>query len=370
MRAAVTPLASIFGSGFLIVVPVLERAVGPWSVVAMAGVCLLAWLVGSATRHAVRVVEPGEADGTLDRLTRRLDTLAGGVIVVAYLISVALYLRIMADYVVRWFVPAGDAAAERLLAVGALALITTIGIVRGFHGLDLLDRWSLGAVLLLVSALGLTLLWHDIAHARAGTLQLPPAPASHPVTTLLVLGGILITVQGFEVVRFLGDEYGPRDRVNGSRLAQLVSTAVYLGFVAVATPVMGLGGPDGPDATLLDITMRVTPLLTAPLVLAALFSQLAAAVADTEAANGNLHGLWPRLPRRTPYLIIGGAAAALAATAGTFTIVMVASRAFAAYYALQCVIAVRTSRGTPRRIGYGLLAAVLVAITLFAEPVG
>ena len=53
--------------------------------------------------------------------------------------------------------------------------------------------------------------------------------------------GIVITVQGFETVRYLGDEYDGPTRGWASRLAQLISASIYIGFVAVATPAMGLG---------------------------------------------------------------------------------------------------------------------------------
>ena len=36
-HARATPLASIFGSGFLVIVPILNGAVGPYSVVAAGG---------------------------------------------------------------------------------------------------------------------------------------------------------------------------------------------------------------------------------------------------------------------------------------------------------------------------------------------
>lgn len=49
----------------------------------------------------------------------------------------------------------------------------------------------------------------------------------------------MITVQGFETVQYLGDRYDAETRVWASRLAQLVTASIYLGFVAVATPVMG-----------------------------------------------------------------------------------------------------------------------------------
>ena len=39
-----------------------------------------------------------------------------------------------------------------------------------------------------------------------------------------MLGGIVITVQGFETVRYLGDEFDAQTRIWASRVAQLVAT--------------------------------------------------------------------------------------------------------------------------------------------------
>ena len=64
----------------------------------------------------IRVVEPLAASGNLDATSRRIDTASDAVIVVAYVISVALYLRIMAQYVVDYVVPGGSSLAERVIA--------------------------------------------------------------------------------------------------------------------------------------------------------------------------------------------------------------------------------------------------------------
>ncbi len=48
-NATVTPLASIFGSGFLVIVPILAGAVGKYSVFAMLGVCLVAISITKST---------------------------------------------------------------------------------------------------------------------------------------------------------------------------------------------------------------------------------------------------------------------------------------------------------------------------------
>lgn len=368
LAASVTPLASILGSGLLIIVPVLERTLGALSVVGAVAICAVAWLIGTAIRHNVTVVEQRDADGTLDTTTVRLGVLADGVIVIAYVISVALYLRIMAQYLVRFVDSAGSALWEPVIACAAVAMIVGIGAIRGFTGLDKLDRVSLTAVLVLTTVLGGVLLFHDLTTTMSGSVRLPPIPSTRPLTALLILGGIVITVQGFETVRYLGDEYDPPTRVWASRLAQLISSSIYIGFVAVATPTMGLGTKAGADNTLLDITGRIAPWLALPLVLSAVLSQFSAAIADTAAAEGNLRGLnrWFTGPR--PFLITGAGAIALAAAVPTLIIVAVASRAFAAYYAIQAVIALRTSTGLPRKAGFAILALAMLAVTLFAQP--
>lgn len=115
----------------------------------------------------------------------------------------------------------------------------------------------------------------------------------------------------------------------------------------------------------------MAPLLTPPLVLSAILSQLSAATADTVAAAGDLNEQGPRVfGGRRAYLFSGVAAVVMIWTIPTLTIVAVASRAFAAYYCVQCVIAMRTSETVGSRIGFGALALVLAAATLLARPVG
>jgi hypothetical protein len=370
LKASVTPLASIFGSGFLIIVPVLERTLGAAAVFGAIAVSVLAWLAGTAIRHNVSAIEPRVEAGTLPGDVERLDRFSDLVIVVAYVISVALYLRIMAEYVGSYALD-DNVTAERAVASSAMLLIVGVGVTRGFGGLDLMDRVAVGTVLILTTVLGGALFVTDAVDVLGAGIELPPIPDRGLGEILLVLGGIVITVQGFETIRYLGEEFDAPTRIWASRFAQLIAASIYIGFVLVATPLMGLGTEAGPDDDLLDITGRVAPLLALPLVLSAILSQFSAATADTVAAAGNLHSLyrvWMR--RRRPYLLSGIAAILMIWLIPTFTIIAIASRAFAAYYCIQCVVALMTSRGVLRRSFYGLLAVILAAITLLAQPVG
>jgi hypothetical protein len=333
----------------------------------MAAVCLLAWTVGIAIRHNVATIEPLVRDGRLDQMTGRIERASDIVIIGAYMISVALYARILAQFVVGYVSPASG-NAERWLGMSVIALITVVGLVRGLSGLETLERISLAAVLVLVFAISAAFAHKDVLQLEHGGLHTPPVPHNSLVSVLLVLGGMLITVQGFETVRYQ-PQIDRRARIAGCSLSQLVSSLVYVLLVVLATPLMGLGTTSGTDATLLELVKRVAPALALPLVLCAVLSQLSAATADTEAGVGNLRTVhWAPLKGRLPYALIGAVSTILAATLATSVIIVVASRAFAAYYALQCISALRTSDQLRARVGYGALSIVLLAIAALAEP--
>jgi hypothetical protein len=76
-----------------------------------------------------------------------------------------------------------------------VALIGVIGVVRGFGGLALLERVALGVTLALIALLTFDFLSHGLARAGDG-LDLPPVPDTGAVEVLLLLGGIVICVQG------------------------------------------------------------------------------------------------------------------------------------------------------------------------------
>lgn len=56
-RAATTPLASIIGSGFLVLGPILDASYGAWAPAVMALLCLVAYLFGSAIRFNIATID-------------------------------------------------------------------------------------------------------------------------------------------------------------------------------------------------------------------------------------------------------------------------------------------------------------------------
>lgn len=368
-HARTTPLASIFGSGFLVIVPILYGAVGPYAVLAMAGVCALAYAMGSVIRFNIRHVEPLLEAGTLPERAARRESTANFALVLAYAISVCLYIHILAAFLLGGL-GVNTPRRENLVTVVIILAIGAIGRFRGLDMLMVLERWALRVtgVLVLVLTAGFGI--YDWKAFQTNTLILPVVPTQDLWTMLTVLGGTLIVVQGFETSRYLGSEFDRDLRIRSCRSSQLVSTVIYLLFVAAATPLMHFLGGEVSDNGLLILAAKASALLTIPLVIAAVLSQFSAAVADVVAGGGNVaESTQGRIDDRRAYVLICGIAI-IVAFASTLTILSFASRAFAFYYFLQCLVAISVSKRTAEKVAIGALAVVLAFITLFAVPAG
>ena len=74
---------------------------------------------------------------------------------------------------------------------------------------------------------------------------------------LRVLLGLLIVVQGFETSRYLGKVFDALTRIQSSRLSQIISTVVYLVFIALATPLMHFLGDTVKDNDLIMLAGKL-----------------------------------------------------------------------------------------------------------------
>lgn len=368
VRATCTPLASIFGSGFLVMVPILAGAVGTYAVLAMALVCGLAYCVGAVIRFNIRFAEPVlEKDPTESTLTfERSSDLA---LVLAYVISVALYLHILSAFVLG-SLHLDTPFNEDLLTTIVIVFIVVIGITRGLNGLAAMEGLALAVTLLIIVLLIGGFALYDLhAWQSPAGLQFFKANPHSLWEILTIVAGTLIVVQGFETTRYLGDSFDAGTRIRASRLSQLISSGVYLIFIGVALPLVHTLNGNYGDNSLIHLAAAASALLVVPLVIAAAMSQFSAAVADTLAATGNLeevthHQLKPRFAT----VLVGGGAIGLTWTADTLQIVALASRAFAFYYLLQCLVAISVSRSVRQRCFFGFIAAALGFITVFAVP--
>jgi hypothetical protein len=368
--ATSTPLSSIFGSGFLVIVPVLAEAVGSWSVLAMALVCLLAYAVGSVVRFNIRQAEPVLA-GEPGEATLSFERASDLALIVAYVVSVCLYLHILSAFVLGGL-HADTMFNENILTTVVIVFITAVGMTKGLKTLDILEEWGLWITLLIIALLLLGFAFHDWNAWRspAGIVLVDSLPHT-PWEVVTIVAGTLIVVQGFETTRYLGDIFDTDTRVRASRWSQILSTVVYVVFVALALPVVHTLNGHYNDNSLIELVRTAVPILVAPLVIAAALSQFSAAVADTMAATGNIEEVTGgHLKMKWACAMVGLGAVAISWSSNTLEILALASRAFAFYYLLQCIVAITVSKSWLRRSCIAILVAVLGFITVFAVPAG
>ncbi|HFE46016.1 MAG TPA: hypothetical protein ENJ18_11090 [Nannocystis exedens] len=379
-RATVTPLASIIGSGFLVIVPLLGNAVGGYAPLAMLVVVILAYLIGAAIRFNIRVAEPLLASAGAEASTlSRLEYVSGIVLGFAYVISVTFYLRLLASFALRGLDFESDLAGK-LITTAILVFIGGAGWLRGLDFLERLEEYSVSIKLAIIASLLVGWGIHDAS--KIGDLGIAATlPAGlDPLYVIRLLAGVLIVVQGFETSRYLGAEYDNELRVLTMRRAQIISALIYVVFVTLALPSFGLLSDVVDETAIIDLSGSVAAVLPAMLVIAAIMSQLSAAVADTVGSGGLFaQGIGKRfgLSAKAGYVLVASVGVVLVWATNIFEIISLASRAFATYYALQCLVALAAAlrcapggRRTAQIWVFGLLAALLFAAAVLAIPAG
>lgn len=369
-----TPLASIFGSGFLVIVPILAGAVGSWSVLAMGVVCGLAYAVGHVIRFNIRYAEPVLASPSPPRRLKLIEATSDFALVGAYVISVCLYINILSSFLLgglnNVWTGIDNTMNEHVLTAVIIAAIGAVGYFKGLDMLEHLEDGALWITLAIILALLIGFGIFDWQQIFGAGIQWPTQPQKTGWEILTIVGGTLIVVQGFETTRYLGEEYDAETRISACRASQLISTVVYLAFVALAIPLMHFLGDKIEDNALIMLAGKASVLLPVPLVAAAVLSQFSAAVADTMGGGGNMsEATHQRVDTRHAYLMICAGAVALA-FAPTLTILALASKAFAIYYALQCLVAIGVSKKPMEKVLFALVASVLVFIAVFAVAAG
>jgi hypothetical protein len=281
-KATVTPLASIMGSGFLISAPLLGGIVGNFAVVFMGLLLVLAYMVGSAIRFNIRYFEPIE--NKTHGPAQDLGFLSRIVLIGAYFISVTFYLELLAAFLLR-LIGIHDQTVANGITTFLLLTIGSVGMWRGLKELEVIERYAVAFNLGMIGALLTSLVIYNSKMILDETWTLPPVSSDIDLHDVRVLLGLLIVVQGFETSRYLGDVHPARQRITTMRIAQIVSSVIYLLFIGLATIL--LRSNYGADVTaVIDMTKPVAVVLPILIAVAAVGSQFSAAVADNEGAGG------------------------------------------------------------------------------------
>ena len=369
-RAMTTPLASIIGSGFLVLGPILDAAYGWYAPLVMAGLCLSAYAYGAAIRFNIRVSE--QRDVRPSGLEERLETAASWSLAFAYVISVAYYLNLFGAFGVS-LTAVNDAFHAKLLTSAVFVFILFVGWTQGFRMLEQLEYASVTTKLAIIAGLLVGLAVYFSGKVFDGGLYLNvPQMTGWPALTLAF--GLIVTVQGFETSRYLGAEYDSETRIRSMKMAQWVTTGIYMIYIGLFAFVFARGEVELVETAIVDMMGAVAPILPALLVAAALAAQFSAAVADTSGSGGLFSEVMAkRLSPRQAYLGLTGIGLLLTWSANIFEIISYASRAFAVYYMLQALIAAlvsfRLPGGRRRSLLFAAMAVLGALIVLFGQAV-
>ncbi len=377
-QATLTPLSSIIGSGFLVMAPLLASIVGLWAPVVICGVVLLAYSIGSVIRFNIMHVAPQtqERHGFLN--LHDLDYVGKIVLVIAYVIAVAFYLELLSSFSLN-YIGIDDPFLERCITTSIIVFIGLVGYLKGLSGLEKLEMFAMTLQLAVLSALIVGLLVYSVTAFEDGVTVV--ANESNSVNTKVrMLAGVLLIVQGFETSRFLGEKYVPAIRVQSMRIAQWISGTVFIGSVALLMPVVQTMNLI--EINLAEIVVALTPVavvLPVILMVAAVLSQFSAAVADTGGGGGLLaENSAQRVTTRFGYVCVCVSSILLVWAVELLEIIALASRAFAAYYLIQTIIALvvnqrsvqdRTLLFWLRQVFFSAIALILVYIVAFSIPV-
>jgi hypothetical protein len=131
------------------------------------------------------------------------------------------------------------------------------------------------------------------------------------------------------------------------------------------------------ETSIIDLAGKAAIVLPSMLIVAAIMSQFSAAVADTVGAGGLLaEESAQKLSSRLGYLLVAVLAIVLVWTFDIFEIIALASRAFAAYYLVQSLVALVATRrlqlgnGWAYQLMFGIMAVGLSWIVVFGKSVG
>jgi hypothetical protein len=368
-RATMTPLASIIGSGFLVLGPILDASYGLYAPVVMALLCIGAYLFGSAVRYNIADIERDSK--ARSALERKLEDLASLSLAFAYIISVAYYLNLFGAFGLS-LTPLNSPVDKKILTSFMLLLVLAVGWTRGFSALEMMEQISVGIKLAVIAGLLFGLSWYFVGLAEVGALVFnPPTTTGWPAITLGF--GLIVTVQGFEASRYLGADYDAATRIRSMRAAQLLSAVIYMTYIGLVAYVFKAGAVKLEETAIVGMMSVVAPILPGLLVLGALSAQFSAAVADTSGSGGLMaESTRHRIKPQHGYAILVALGLVLTWTSNVFEIISYASRAFAFYYALQAALAALAAgraRHTVLSLAFAALAVLGVLITVFGTPV-
>jgi len=240
--------------------------------------------------------------------------------------------------------------------------------------LEKLEKVTVSLNLAMIAGLIVALVVYNFNLVSLGKWHLNSLPIDFGLDDIKVILGLLIVVQGFETSRYLGAGHSAEQRIRTMKFAQILSSVIYIVFLVCMTVLFKPG--IGADVTaIIGLTAGVSTLLPILISVAAIGSQFSASVADNEGAAGLIEEISEKkIAEKVSYLIILAVTVTLTWFTDVTEIIAYASRMFALYYMLQCVVALIVARENKASVAkealFGLLAVVCFFVFLLGTPAG
>ena len=184
--------------------------------------------------------------------------MASIVLAFAFIVSVAYYLNLFGAFGVS-LTELDDQFHAKLLTTAVFTLILFTGLTRGFSALERMEQVSVCLKLMIIAGLLLGLMVHFGEATGRGALQFD-APRVTGWASLTLMGGLIVTVQGFETSRYLGSTYDARMRIQSMQLAQWISTVIYCIYIVLLTYAFESDPLSLDETAIIDLMQIVAPI--------------------------------------------------------------------------------------------------------------
>ena len=210
----------------------------------------------------------------------------------------------------------------------------------------------------------------NVQEMLGGRWELGPSPdlGSEQIRKMI---GLFTLVQGFEASRYIGVRFGAEERISTMRVAQVISTIVFVLFtvtllLAFLPPLPGVQ-EDG--RAIFEVSELIGGALPWLLMLAALGSQTSAIIGATSSRSDML--VEHQVPRKITFPVILLPAVLLVILVDVNVAVNLASRVFAVYFAIQALLATLLAKRRQNWwavAGFVVVALVMLTILVFGLP--
>jgi hypothetical protein len=363
-QATVVPLSNIMDVGFILFAPAIVLLAGFRAPFFMLGICLLAMAVGFAMAYNIRHYEPIAGQGGPPD---RLENTSQWALLGASMVNIAYYTILLVALIL---LPFNSDTSGRQPLIGAIIL--AVVLVIGFSGgMDWLNKqgnrttaFNLAAVIGIVIAF-VVFNVQEWLGGRWGLGESQPLEAEDVRKVI----GLFAIVQGFEASRYIGVRFAEERRVTTMRLAQVVSTVVFVVFILTLLVIFLPPAGEADHTAIFLASLQVGDSLPWLLLLAAIGSQTSAIIGATSSRSDML--VSRKVPRKYTFPIILGPAILLVLLVDVNVAVNLASRVFAAYFMVQATLAgllASRKQNWAALAGFVAIGLAMAVVLIFGLP--